>query len=351
MKKTKPTVLLIYGGVGVEHDVSVMSADNVYSLIDQDEFAVIPIFISNEGDWYRVDKIYNPCDAEKKSLPTVHLGVHNGRGGIFEDDGFTAVDVAFPMLHGDGGEDGIVQGALECAKIKFVGPDFYSGPVTMDKAFTKIIAESLGIPTARFVLSIAHSPIYSMERSLERAEKLFGYPMFIKPSRLGSSIGASRADTKEEARAAYKMAQSFSDRILIEELVDIEKEAECAYFKVKNKEIITDLAEISCSFGFYDYEKKYYGGVGAALSEKAKISPKTSERIREYTRMLSQYVGTRHLSRFDFFIARDGRVLFNEINAIPGFTKSSLYPTLLSEYGLSPSHAVALMIRDALEDA
>ena len=348
MQKRKPTVLLIYGGVGVERDVSVMSAQNLYSLLDKNEFEPLPIFISRSGAWLRTESVYSPSESEEKTLSNVHPAIKDGCGGIFTDGEFIPVDVAFPMLHGDGGEDGTVQGALECAKIKFVGPDFYSGPVTMDKAFTKIIAERLGIPTARFTLGIEGTSLYSKESAIDRAEELFGYPMFIKPARLGSSIGASRADDREAALIAYGEAKAFSDRVLIEELVDIEKEAECAYFKVKNKELITDLAEISCSLGFYDYDKKYFTPEGVTLNEVAKIDPDTKALIKGYVRTLAEYLGVRHLGRFDFFISRDGRVLFNEVNAIPGFTKTSLYPALLKEAGLSPTLAVSLMIKDAL---
>lgn len=347
MQKTKPTILLIYGGRGVERDVSVMSASYLFSLIDSEEFVTIPVFISERGSWLKTDRIFHPTQSEENSLSEVHLGILDGRGGIFEGQRFIPVDAAFPMLHGDFGEDGVVQGALSCAKINFVGPDVYSGSLTMDKAYTKIIAERLGIPTARFVLGIEGSSHYSASEALSRAEEEFGYPMFIKPARLGSSIGASRADNRESATLAYDAAKLYSDRVLIEELVDIDKEVECGYFKVKNKEIITDLAEISCSFGFYDYERKYFCESGASLCTQAEVDEKIREAVKQYSKLLAEYLGIRHLSRIDFFITREGRVVFNEINAIPGFTSSSMYPLLIKEAGLDPHLAVSLMIKDA----
>ena len=348
MQKTKNTVLLIFGGRGAEHDVSKMSAEYLFTLLDREAFEVIPIFITREGRWLKLDTPKISGEHDTEDLREVHLGQRQGVGGITEGNKFTRVDAAFPILHGDFGEDGVVQGALENAKIKFVGSDNYSGPITMDKAFTKIIAERLGIPTARFVLGIDGAQSYSKEETLNRAERLFGYPMFIKPSRLGSSIGAGRACGREEASALYDKALEYSPRVLIEELVDIDKEVECAYFKVKNKEIITDLAEISCSFGFYDYDKKYLGQSGASLSPTADTSRRIREAVKGYTKLLAEYIGVRHLGRFDFFITRDGRILFNEINAIPGVTVGSLYPALLEKSGITAADAVNLMIKDAL---
>lgn len=348
MQKTKPTVLLIWGGRGAERDVSKMSAEYLFTILDRSVFEVIPIFITPEGNWLRCDGIVIP--SEEKERREVFLAVKENRGALISDGEVIYIDAAFPMLHGDFGEDGIVQGALENAKISYVGPDNYSGPVTMDKVYTKIIAESLGIPTARFTVGIDGTQLYSKSHALDRAEKMFGYPMFIKPARLGSSVGASKAASREEAEIAYDKANAHSKKVLIEELVNIEKEAECAYFKVKNKEIITDLAEISCSFGFYDYEKKYLCADGAVAQAHTDAPPEIQKQVKEYTRLLAEYIDIGQLGRFDFFLTRDGRVVFNEINAIPGFTQSSLYPILISESGITPKDAVSLMIEDVMTE-
>ena len=367
MKKQKPRVLLLYGGKGCESSVSERGAVYLRSLIDRDKFELIPVFIDRRGEWFVREPedfsnntshpLATPAGAE---LLTEGVGAHKneesvspatvgGAGGIVTKDGFLKIDCAFPLLHGDFGEDGIIQGALAAANIPYVGADTYLGPLAMDKAYTKIIAESLGIRCARSVLGIRGSSEHSREKAKLLAEEKLGYPMFIKPARLGSSVGARCVVGAEDFFAAYDSADSLSDgRVLIEELVDIALEAECAVFRVKNKEIITDIGGISCTSGFYDYGKKYSGERGALVSDTVKVDSRVQSTIREYAKKLSDALGIRHLSRIDFFVTRDGEVLFNEINTMPGFTEGSLYPKLLKKAGIDPAEAVTEMLEDAM---
>ena len=347
MRKDKPTVMLLYGGAGCEANVSKTGALYLRTLIDESEFNLIPVFISTGGEW----SIKEPSDrySARDHKPVIPI-CKGGVGGIVSEGGFIGIDAAFPLLHGDLGEDGVIQGTLRAFNIPYVGADTYTGPVAMDKAYTKIIAESLGIRTAAFVLGIRGTAEYSKERTRRIAEEKFGYPMFIKPARLGSSVGAFSVSCPEEFDSAYDTADRLSDgRVLIEELLDISVEAECAVFKVKNKEIITDFGGISCNYGFYDYDKKYSEGSDATVSESISIDPVIRNIMHRSASLLSDYLGIRHLGRFDFFITRDKDVIFNEINTMPGFTSGSLYPRLLTRSGIDPHDAVRAMLWDAID--
>ena len=215
MNQKKKTVALLYGGRGAEHDVSVSGAKYLYSLIDR-RYEVYPILIDRDGGYRLCADI---SDREGVPLRLCRGGFSTG------ENGFLPVDVAFPLLHGDYGEDGVLQGALECADIPFVGCRTHAGALCSDKAFTKLVAESLGIPTADWILSVEGSATQGKEASRRRAEIRLGYPMFIKPARLGSSIGALPVWRKEEFDRAYDEAAKLGGgRVIIEELVKVRSE-------------------------------------------------------------------------------------------------------------------------------
>ena len=334
--KNKPKAALIFGGRGMEHDVSVCGAEFVFPLIDEDIYEKIPVYIDKDGTWLI------------KSDLTAVGGVGcfpafwQGARGLIGEGGFTPIDVAFPLLHGDFGEDGIVQGALECADIPFVGCDTLTSAVARDKCLVKLIARELKIPTAGW---IEHSGC--IEESVWLSEKLLGYPVFVKPSRLGSSVGASRANNKDGLTRAIENASSLgSGKVIIEEFIDIEKELECAYYSVSGRTVFTSPGEIVCDGGFYDFRKKYRTG-GASVTENSSVDGTTAEKIAEYSKKIAKKIGLRHLSRIDYFLSRDGRLYFNEINTMPGFTERSLYPRLLEKHGIAPRE----LIRSLLDDA
>ena len=359
--KEKKTIALIFGGRGCEREVSRAGADFVFPLLKTDSCSPLPIFIEKSGKWLAAPDLRSenlPKDpGSSPEFREFYPICQSGRGGISSQSGeFIEIDVAIPLLHGDFGEDGVVQGALDCAGIRYIGCDIHTGSLLMDKINTKIIAEFLGIEVAKFSFGIKGSPVFSPENAKKRAEELFGYPMFIKPARLGSSFGASAVYSESDFEESYKKAEAAGEgRVLIEELVDIDFEAECAYFKVKNKEIISNLAGISCTFGFYDHEKKYITPHGTSIHNDIKelgygsdIYSLHEQRAKEQVKLLAEFFGVRHLSRFDFFITKSGKLIFNEINTFPGFTETSLYPKLIERCGLPIGEALKLMISDAL---
>jgi D-alanine-D-alanine ligase len=270
-----------------------------------------------------------------------------GSGFITEDGELIPVDVALPLLHGDGGEDGTVQGALRCAGIKFVGCDTLTGALSLDKGYTKLVCEHCGIPTARWSLVIKGSERYTRERAAADAEERLGYPLFVKAAGLGSSVGVFRVERRNELfRAIDEASVLGGGRVLVEEAIDLECELECAVLFTKDKRIISSPAEIRCADGFYDFEHKYRSE--SCASSRTTATPETIGLIKEYTERLAEALGTRHLSRFDYFLSKNGELFFNEVNTLPGFTASSMYAHLIENEGITARELIALLLTDAL---
>ena len=368
MKEEKRTVALLFGGVGCERDVSISAAPYVYSLIDQAKYRIIPLIIEEGGELFGAS--FNSDGGFTKDKTAAHLYRMYGKGGVVRGGDFYPIDAAFPLLHGDGGEDGVVQGALEMLSIPYVGCDGYCGSVTMDKVYTKIIAESLSVPTAKFVsarlkedsstdkaqrhtqdknssqeVNFSHSAIKEL---IAKAECVIDYPMVVKPTRLGSSFGLSLANNSDELFCGIVSAAKCGDgRVLIEERVNIACEAEVAFFSAGGVRLISECGGI-ISDGLYDHSQKYEDTSKIKVTKRLDLPLDTAAKIREYSSSLADFFGFRHLSRIDFFVTADEKIVFNEINTMPGFTDTSLYPELLRMSGISPQWAVNAAIEDAI---
>jgi D-alanine-D-alanine ligase len=324
-------IALLYGGASGEHDVSVMGYEYVSSLLRNTKYEIIPIYIGKNGEWS-----YRLADSDVKVYPVAENG-----GGLHTERGFIKIDAAIPLLHGDGGEDGTVQGALECAGIKYVGADVVTSAVCLDKTYTKALAVSLGIPV---IDGVSFTRREDTRSALARCERL-GFPMFIKPSRLGSSIGAYPVFTKEDFLARFPDASNDGDGLVcVEKYVGSKRELECAFFEMDGKRTVTPPGEILTD-GFYGYGEKYGGKVNTAAV--AQLDAVTVSEIIGYAKTLADAVNLRHLGRIDFFLS-DGKIYFNEINTFPGFTAESLYPKMLEAYGVDPGRAMESFIEDAL---
>lgn len=324
----KKTVALIFGGEGAERRVSELSAASVLKSIDP-ETKILKIGISENGSWF----LFEGDDSEIESgawktdsrLTPVYPARLDGESGFIRADGvLIKADIAFPVLHGDKGEDGTVQGALSCAHIPYIGSDTLSSALTSDKAYTKIIAEYLSIPTLPWFI-----PSYSGKNDIRReAERRLGYPFFIKPRRLGSSIGASPVFSKKDFGRAYELAvSSCGEAIMIESLADVKAELEFALFDGK-KRFISREGVIHSSGRFYDYSAKYEGTGTPKIEAGKGIDKATVRKARAMSKKLSDFLGLGNISRIDFFLTPSGELFFNEINSIPGLTKDSLYPRL-----------------------
>lgn len=326
-------VALIYGGAGAEHEVSLFGAEYVLGLIDRKRYIPYPILIDKSGEWLAEGDTSRPITLK-----------FTARGGILtEGDKPVPIAAAFPLLHGDMGEDGCVQGILECAKIPYVGCGVAAGAVSCDKALTKDVARTLGIPVADDILI---SEPLSADTARRIAEAKIGYPMFIKPSGLGSSVGAHRVTCREDFAPAYQDASAKGgSRVLIEEYIEDKREIECAYLASSHGEIFTHPGEI-ITHGVYDYEEKYSENSHTRTEVHARVTESVAVRVKEYSRLLVCRIGVRQISRIDFFLC-GGRLIFNEINTMPGFTQSSLYPALIREAGISPERLVSELIEGA----
>lgn len=347
-------LLLIFGGQSSEHDVSCMSAVNVYEGIDKTKFNITLVGITKSGKWLltddikqikdgtwrksRVRAILSP-DAESKSL--YFLRERDGEE-MFASS--IRIDIVFPVLHGLFGEDGTMQGLFELAGIPYVGCGVLSSAVSMDKFFTKQIVKQLGIRQARFV------PVFRRYLSdpagiVEKVEKNLSYPVFVKPSNAGSSCGVSKVRSREELIPAIELAAKHDKKILVEEAI-VGRELECAVFS-DGEVKVSGVGEVLAAAEFYDYDAKYNN----AESETV-LGPHLPEGVEKAVRIAAarifNAVDGYGLSRVDFFLEdKTNEVVFNEINTLPGFTAISMYPMLFEAAGISKKDLVEKLIASA----
>ena len=327
----KSTVALIYGGEGYEHEISRISAENIKKLLDHSKYEIIPVSISKSGEWF--------IEKNGEKLPTFPIFLY-GKSGLCLGTDIIRIDVAIPALHGNVGEDGVIAGALRAAHIKYIGCDTLAGAVCSDKIVTKAVADALGIPTAKWTYFSGEDA----EEARERCEKLLKYPLFIKPSSLGSSIGIYKVLHSEDFCDAYNEAVKFHKRILVEEGVSVLSELECAYLGIQNKDDFT-IGNVLSEGKFYDFKEKYDG---STKTEPTFSHVEVRDKVIAMSKALKSATGVSQISRFDFFLTDDGKILFNEINTFPGMTPTSLYPTLTLNMGLSEGEFINRLCEEAL---
>lgn len=348
-------VALLFGGRSAEHDVSVLSAGNVFRALDPSRYEVVPIGITRAGTWIL-------CTLSGDAFPTrvpeegPHIALVPGGGGrlfILAEDGGPAepsapIDVVFPVLHGPFGEDGTVQGAAELAGIPYVGSGVLGSAAAMDKDAAKRLMRERGLPVPRFKsFSFGEAP------SFETVAAELGRPVFVKPARLGSSVGVGKAGTAEEFAKAVAAAFRHDPKILVEEFVR-GREIECGVLEQEDGSLLVSLpGEIvpTNRHDFYSYEAKYLDEEGAKIKVPAELPPRVREAVRELSSEAFRALSCEGMARIDFFLREDGELLLNEVNTLPGFTKISMYPKVLAASGVSYSELVDRLIRHALARA
>jgi D-alanine-D-alanine ligase len=352
----KLRVALLFGGRSAEHDVSVMSARNVFRALDPARYDTVPIGITRSGVWLfsRIEGGKFPL-AVPESGPLVAL-VPGGAGRLAilsETDGAApdlsrAVDVVFPILHGPFGEDGTVQGAAEIAGVPYVGSGVLGSAAAMDKDVAKRLMRDGGLPIPRFLSFVqAEAPAF------EAVVAELGRPVFVKPARLGSSVGISKAGTREEFAQAIAEAFRHDRKILVEEYVR-GREIECGVLEGEDGSLTASLpGEIvpSNRHGFYTYEAKYLDEEGAAIKVPADLAPEVTDKVRKLAIEAFRALGCEGLARVDFFLRDDGKLMVNEVNTLPGFTNISMYPKVFEAMGVSYPELVDRLIRHALARA
>ncbi|MDE5859252.1 MAG: D-alanine--D-alanine ligase [Oscillospiraceae bacterium] len=348
-------VAVLFGGVSNEHDISLISAANIISAVPEDKYEVIPIGITKKGRW-----LYYPGDiscissgrweSNPDCVPAVILPDPMYKGVLKMPDNtcsLTKVDVVFPALHGQNGEDGAVQGLLKLSGIPYVGCGILSSADCMDKVVTHTILEANGIKMARWN-SMMSSELNRLDEICEEIAEKLEYPVFVKPANSGSSVGVNKANSFEELKNAVKLAFSHDKKVIVEEYIK-GRELECAVFGRENP-FASDVGEIRSCNEFYDYEAKYILGT-SGISIPADIPEDVSKTIRETAVKAFKTMGCSGLARVDFFLKEDGSVILNEINTMPGFTQISMYPKLMEHMGISLSELIDKLIMLALDSA
>lgn len=344
-KPLKKNICVLFGGVSPEHEVSLRSAAMVLDVIDRDKYRVFPVGIRRDGRWLlHRGEPYEIADGSWETNPgntAAFLSPERNRGLMLPSAGtfkYQRLDCIFPVLHGENGEDGTVQGLFHLAGIPFVGPGVCASAAAMDKTVTKLIADSARARQARYVIATAGNA----EEAAIQAEKELGLPVFVKPAATGSSVGVSKVKTAEELMPAIKSALKFGSKAIIEEYIP-GRELEVAILG-NNDPLVSRCAEIISGGEFYDYNGKYACGSTAQTIVPADIPAEAEAQIREMAKNVYMALGCTGLSRADFFLKSDGTVVFNEINTIPGFTSISMYPRLIEESGISNTELVTRLI-------
>ena len=341
-------LLILFGGKSGEHEVSCISAKSVLENISKEKYNIIKVGITKDGNWHKTD-----CSAEDigsgkwAEMPKTRavLSPDPADHGLITADGIIKIDVIFPVMHGDYCEDGCVQGLFELCGIPYVGPGVLSSSVGMDKAATKLFADFEGLPQAEWLVL---KPPYKDEMLKQISEK-FSYPIFVKPCNAGSSLGASKVHNEKEFKAAFEEAARIDSKILCEEYINA-REVECAVLGNEDAKASV-LGEIIPSNEFYDYKAKYIDNK-SGFAVPADLPEESTAKIRDYAVRIFKALGCRGLSRVDFFVDKEsGRIYFNEINTLPGFTSISMYPKLMENAGLSYSEQEERLIRYAFERA
>lgn len=348
----KKNLVVLFGGQSSEHEVSCMSAVNVIEQIDL-HYEVYLIGITRQGRWLQVDQVEHIQDGSWRegSVEAVILPDAMKQCMLLKKpEGYEEIkiDVVFPILHGLYGEDGTVQGLLELAKIPYVGCGVLASAVSMDKIYTKVIVDTLGITQA------AYKPIFvwQMKRNLEKVlneiEETFAYPVFIKPSNAGSSVGISKAFNREELKVGLEEAGKHDRKILVEETI-VGREIECSVFGGGEHPVRSSgLGEILAAAEFYDFDAKY-NNEDSRTVVNPDIPAEIVEQVKKSAEDIFNAVDGYGLARVDFFVTKEGNVIFNEINTMPGFTAISMYPMLWEAVGLSKRLLVAKLVNLALE--
>lgn len=318
------TVAVIFGGEGLEHDISIKSAERILHSMSRELYTPLPIYISKNGSWHicYADPLTPSGVCDALLCPTYPVNL-DGECGFYLFGKIVPVDLAVIALHGEHGEDGEIQGALKTARIKTLGQSVLAGAATNDKALCKAVADSLNIPTAKWILLTESNA----EEARRLAEGAISYPMFLKSTSFGSSHGAYPVPSQESFSPAYERIRELGEcRILCEEYIRAELELECGFIDCGEVHYIAN-GVIHSSGDFYSFERKYSAS-NTFKAEIASLPQEVRERAEEYARQLVRALGIRFISRVDFFV-KDDCVLFNEINSFPGLTNSSLYPQML----------------------
>lgn len=360
----KPRVAVVFGGRSSEHAISCVTAGSVLAAIDTERYDVVPIGIATDGRW-----VLESGDPERlriegpDRLPsvdgdraTIALAPEATSTGLVVTEPsqpprtLGEVDVVFPLLHGPWGEDGTIQGMLEMAGVRYVGAGVLASAVSMDKAYMKVVLAAAGLPVMPSVTVTAREWERDPAGCRERAEAI-GYPQFVKPARGGSSFGISKVHDASELAAAIEEAVRFDPKVLVETAAVDAREIECGVLQALDGTAETSSpAElwVGGDHEFYDFEAKYLPDQDTEIDIPADLPAEVAAQIQELSARAFEAVGGEGLARVDFFVLPGGRVVVNEINTMPGFTPTSMYPQMWAASGVDYPALVDRLIQLAL---
>lgn len=334
---------LVYGGKSAEHEVSLSTALAVMQAVDFDKYEVIPVYITYDGEWRKGRALEKPVETiEALQLPG--KGIKDNIDQFINGDGLP--DVVFPLLHGTNGEDGTVQGLFEVLNIPYVGNGVLASSAGMDKITMKQLFAQVDLKQVPYVYFNRSEWQEAQTTWLEAIEKALVWPVFVKPANLGSSVGISKADNREELIEAIDLAFKFDRRIIVEQGVDA-REIEVSV-KGNDKPTCSVPGEIKPVADFYDYEAKYQDG-STELIIPAVVSETVRKEMEDMSIRAFQVLDCAGLVRSDFFVTKDDEVLINEVNTMPGFTPMSMFPLLWKNTGVSYPQLIDELIELAFE--
>lgn len=358
----KPRIVVLFGGRSTEHGISCVTGGSVLAAVDTDKYDVVPVGITQDGQWVLESGDLDRLKIKDRQTPTVdgsrppvtltqvedgsELVVHEAAG----PRSLGHVDAVFPLLHGPWGEDGTLQGQLEMAGVRYVGAGVLASAVSMDKGFMKVALAAAGVPVMPSIVVTAREWARDAAECRARSEEL-GYPLFVKPARGGSSIGISKVHDASELDAAIATAMEHDPRVLVEGFAAGVREIECGVLQLPDGELRTSLpAEIRIGgdHEFYDFEAKYLPGEHTEIDCPAKVDDDLLARMQELAAVTFDAVACEGVARVDFFAFPDGSLVVNELNTMPGFTPSSMYPQMWGASGIGYTELVDLLIQQAL---
>lgn len=352
---SKINLCIMFGGASSEHDVSCMSVTSVLNNINKEKYNISLVGITKQGEWFLyngpVEKIIDGSWNTPEYLTPAVISPDSKTKGILvlEEGGARtiALDAVFPVMHGEFAEDGTLQGLLSMAGIPFVGAGVLASSLCMDKDYTHLILKQSGINCANWLTFYRHNCPSAPEIHSQIMENLGGYPVFVKPANNGSSVGISKVKSAEGIAAAVAEAFKYDKKMLIEEGI-VGAEVECSVMGNEYPVASAVIGEVAPVADFYDYNAKYFDGT-TDLYIPARLSKTVSKQVRQAALKAYQALGITGFSRVDFFVRKDGEILLNEINTLPGFTHISMFPALFEKSGVSYPELIDKLIEYALE--
>ena len=337
---SKSRVAIICGGKSSEHEISCVSANGILNAIDRNKFEPVLIGITKSGKWLLLpdDSNFSIVNGALPTVPESGIEVSITSMGLVAGGKQLAIDVAFPVLHGPYGEDGTIQGLFEMIGIKYVGSGVLASAVSMDKSYAKPIFAAAGLSVAAGI--VVTSKNFELPSNLT-------FPLFVKPARSGSSRGTTKVKQKSDLASAVEHALSFDTKVIIEQAV-VGKEIECAVLQADGKITVSNVGQISISskFEFYDFQAKYLDN-SMELIVPADLPADVQSKIQQAAITAFNAAGCEGLARVDFFYSTQGEIIINEINTMPGFTPTSVYPKLIEKNGINYQELITKLITTA----